>query len=62
MAKKRKRLSRKFFQTMGAKGGRNTWKNLSTEERSRILSDRAKKAWKTRRANAEIRSRERGAI
>jgi hypothetical protein len=51
-AVKKKRLSRKYFKEQGKKGGLKAWADLSAAERSKVLSRRAKKAWKTRRAKA----------
>ena len=54
---------KKHFSAMGKKGGKANkhqdkggkaaWAKLSAEERSRITSERAKKAWDTKRAKAK---------
>jgi hypothetical protein len=51
-AVKKKRLSRKYFKEQGKKGGLKAWADMDAAERSKVLSKRAKKAWKTRRDNA----------
>jgi hypothetical protein len=49
---KRKQLTREYFRRKGRRGGKMAWAKLSAEERSLILSERARKAWETRRAKA----------
>jgi len=38
---------------IGRKGGKNSWKLVSAAERSRIMRERALKAWRTKRQRAK---------
>lgn len=43
-------ISRHAFKVYGAVGGRKAWRDVSAEERSRIMTKRVKSRWKKARA------------
>jgi hypothetical protein len=48
-----KKIEMKFFRAQGKRGGKMAWKNLSKEERSRIMTERNLKRWARVRAEKE---------
>jgi hypothetical protein len=40
-----KKIEMRFFRAQGKRGGKMAWKNLSKEERSRIMTERNLKRW-----------------
>jgi hypothetical protein len=52
MASERK-IDIEFFRAQGKRGGKMAWKNLSKEERSKIMTARNRKRWARVRAEQQ---------
>ena len=52
-----RKLTKQFFIERGRKGGKKAWANLTKAERTKINSERARKAWITRRRNTAAKER-----